>query len=274
MLLLSAPFDGGRPSAAALPRTAILQALAATLVLMAIGLAIEVRGGALAPLGRSLMGAAVHGGFLAMGCVLLYEGRPGWRGPAIRLAAVLVPASLLSRVSMWGPAAYLILPIALLAEGRREPEVAMAGLTWPRLSSVALGLAAGAFLGVHLLIAASLTLGYVVRIDAMSDYLAAVAYDVGVSALTAEWLLRGALFSRWWRQWPFGLAAGLSTACAVIRYVLDPNLPNTVDARLGAVFYMGLLGFGACALRAWSGSLIPGYLTTVAFFLAYRTLSN
>jgi len=101
-----------------------------------------------------------------------------------------------------------------------------------------------------------------------------VAYDIGVSAVSAEWLFRGALFGRWWRRWSFELAAVLATACAVTRYVLDPNLPQTVDARLGAIFYMGLLGLTGCGLRAWSGSLVPGYLATVGFFVLYRALSS
>ena len=61
----------------------------------------------------------------------------------------------------------------------------------------------GAFLGVHLLISASLTFGYAVRISSIGPYLAAVAYDVGANALTAEWLFRGAVFSHWWQRWQF-----------------------------------------------------------------------
>jgi hypothetical protein len=30
----------------------------------------------------------------------------------------------------------------------------------------------------------------------------------------------------------------------------------------------------ACALRAWSQSLLPGYLATLTFFLAYRALGH
>jgi hypothetical protein len=37
---------------------------------------------------------------------------------------------------------------------------------------------------------------------------------------------------------------------------------------------MSILGFSSCALRAWSGSLLPGYLATVAFFTAYRMLAH
>ena len=142
------------------------------------------------------------------------------------------------------------------------------------LRHVALGLAAGTFLGVHLLISASLTYGYAVRVGSLGQYLAAVAYDVGANALTAEWLFRGALFSRWWQRWEFWPAAGLSTALAVARYLLDPALPPPIEARAGAVFYIALLGFSACALRAGSGSLLPGYVAAVVFFAAYRMLAQ
>jgi len=46
-----------------------------------------------------------------------------------------------------------------------------------------------------------------------------------------------------------------------------------VEARAGAVFYLGLVGLISCALRAWSGSLLPGYLAALAFFAAYRMLA-
>jgi hypothetical protein len=100
-----------------------------------------------------------------------------------------------------------------------------------------------------------------------------VAYDVGVNAVSAEWLFRGALFSHWWRHLTFWGAAGLSTSMAVARYLLDPNLPATVEVGAGAVFYLTLLGLAASGLRAWSGSLLPGYLATVLFFAAYRLLA-
>src|SRR5438132_1448777 len=49
----------------------------------------------------------------------------------------------------------------------------------------------------------------------------------------------------------------------------------SVAARLvpaGAVLYLPILGLASCALRAWSGSVLPGYLATLAFFAAYRAL--
>ena len=70
--------------------------------------------------------------------------------------------------------------------------------------------------------------------------------------------------------WP---AAALATGLSLLRYLLDPALPHAVEARVGAVFYLGLVGLIACALRAWSGSLVPGYLAALGFFAAYRTLA-
>jgi hypothetical protein len=274
VILLTAPFDPARTGGSGWPWTPSLEVAAVTLALVATGFAVELHGGALGPVGRAMAGAGVHAGFLGLGWAIAGEGRPGWQGPAFRLAAILMVASVSSRVSPWGALVYLVTPLALLGEAGRWPESRMVGLGRPRLRACALGLGAGVFLGVHLLIAASLTFGYAVRIRSASDYLSTVAYDVGASALTAEWLFRGALFSLWWRRWAFWPAASLSTACALVRYLLDPNLPQAPEARLGAAFYVGLLGLSACALRAWSGSLLPGYLATVGFFVAYRLLGQ
>ncbi|HYB71064.1 MAG TPA: CPBP family glutamic-type intramembrane protease, partial [Candidatus Bathyarchaeia archaeon] len=104
-------------------------------------------------------------------------------------------------------------------------------------------------------------------------YLGAVTYDVGANVLSAEWLFRGVLFSLLWRRFAFWPAAALSTALAVVRYLMDPALPHSADARAGAIFYLGALGLVACGLRAWSGSLLPGYFAALAFFVAYRTLA-
>jgi hypothetical protein len=164
--------------------------------------------------------------------------------------------------------------VAVCVESRGRGEFAAAGLAWPTLRAAFLGLAGGAFLGIHLLITASLTFGYLVRFDAAGEYWAAAAYDVGISALTAEWLFRGALFSTAWRRWAFVPAVGFSTVLVVLRYVLDPTLPAAPEVWLGAALYGGLLGVAACALRAWSQSLLPGYLATVTFFLAYRALGH
>ena len=272
MLLLDAPFEAGRAAVAPVPWGALARVAAPILALIAAGLVIEHRGGTWAILGRALASGAAHAGLLAVGWVMLFDRGRAWIGPVVRLIAVVLGASLASRLSPWGALLFLLVPVALLAEARRCPDVAAAGLCWPPLQAAVLGAGAGTFLGAHLLATSALTFGYEVRIDSVAGYLAAAAYDAGVSALTAEWLFRGALFSEWWRRWSFAGAAALSTGLAVLRYLLDLNLPPAAEAWLGAAFYTGLLGMAACALRAWSQSLVPGYLATLAFLLAYRAL--
>ena len=274
MRLLTGPFETER--AARVPSVARpLAGVAATAALGAgAGLAAEAGFGAPGGMGHALASASVQAGLLAAGWVVALDGREGWRGPALRGAAALVLAALAARLSPAGALAYLLVPLVLARDaGEWRDDLERIGWRAPRApGAVPLGAAAGTFLGLHLLIAASLTLGYAVSVPEGGRYLAALAYDVGANALTAEWLFRGAVFSALWRRWSFWPAAGVSTACALVRYLLDPTLPQAVEAMAGATFYLLLLGFACCALRAWSGSLVPGYFATVAFFAAYRVL--
>lgn len=238
------------------------------------GLAAETGLGAADGVGHALASASLHAGYLAAGWVVALDGREGWRGPALRGAAALALAALASRVSLAGALAYLLVPLVFARDaGARRRSLEPIGWS-PRCAwrGMLLGAAAGTFLGLHLIIAASQTLGYAVSVHDGGRYLAAVAYDVGANALTAEWLFRGAIFSALWRRWSFWPAALVSTACALVRYLLDPALPQAIEAMVGATFYLSLLGLACCALRARSGSLVPGYVATVAFFAAYRTL--
>jgi len=238
------------------------------------GLAAEGWLGSTGEMGHALASASVHAGFLAAGWVVALDGREGWRGPALRGAGALIVASLAAKLSPAGAVAYLLIPLVIA----RDATMWRARLEWmgwraPRdWRAPFVGAVAGAFLGVHLLFAASLMLGYLVAMPGGRPYLAAIAYDIGANALTAEWLFRGAIFSALWRRWSFWPAAAVSTGLALVRYLLDPALPQTAELMAGAVFYTLLLGLGCCALRAWSGSLLPGYLATVAFFAAYRIL--
>ncbi len=274
MVLLSAPFDPHAIRRVESVRRSAILAASATLALMATGLAMGMSGGWLRDIWQGVASGAVHGGFLAAGWIIAVR-RSAWLAPVIPSGAALLLASVTSRFSEWGALLYVLPPVLLVREGVRHSAVRGMGVSAPAgLRHVALGLAAGTFLGVHLLISASLTYGYAVRVGSLGQYLAAVAYDVGANALTAEWLFRGALFSRWWQRWEFWPAAGLSTGLAVARYLLDPALPPPIEARAGAVFYIALLGFSACALRAGSGSLLPGYVAAVVFFAAYRMLAQ
>jgi membrane protease YdiL (CAAX protease family) len=252
-----------------------LAAVAAAAALGAgTGLAAEAALGSAGEIGHALASASLHAGYLAAGWVVALEGGEGWRGPALRGAAALVVAALASRVSLAGALAYLLVPLVLARDAgawRRslEPIGWSPPCPW---RAMLLGAVAGTFLGLHLIIAASQTLGYAVSVHDGGRYLAAVAYDLGANALTAEWLFRGAIFSALWRRWSFWPAAVVSTACVLVRYLLDPALPRAIEAIVGATFYLSLLGLACCALRAWSGSLMPGYVATLAFFAAYRTL--
>jgi hypothetical protein len=273
MLLLSAAFDPARVRRRpALARPCVVAAGAA-IVLGSIGLTMETIG---APaVGRGIAATGAHVGFLAVGWIVADGGRPASLGPLFRIGAFLLAACVASRITAWGALLYLIPPLCLFRESRRHAVLRDIGAgVIPGPKALALGFGAGTLLGLHLLISASLTFGYGIRVDEVGRYLAAVGYDIGANALTAEWLFRGALFSVFWRRWEFWPAAAVATALALGRYLLDPALPASLEVRAGAVFYMSLLGLSACALRAISGSLLPGYLATVAFFAAYRLLAQ
>jgi hypothetical protein len=274
MLLLTASFDARRARRDRAPWMRAALVGLATLGLVLLGLALEAFDIPARGVGVGLASGGVHVGFLALGWVVAAGPAPARPGPAVAVGSALLLASVASRLTPWGALLYLVVPALMLRAATREPFVRAVGLgVRAGFKPTAMGIAAGAFLGVHLLVSIPMTFGYSIRVDHVSQYLGAVAYDIGANALTAEWLFRGALFSRWWQRWDFWSAAGLSTALAVGRYLVDPALPAALEIRAGAIFYMSLLGLTACALRAGSGSLLPGYGAAVTFFMAYRLLA-
>jgi hypothetical protein len=273
MRLLSAPFDAGALAPPRGPARAYRQVVGAVALLAMAGLALEWAGVAPRSLGHALASGAVHGGLLALGWLLATGAAAGWPGPVVRLGAVVLLASMTARLHPLGALVFLLMPGLLLLEARRWPRLRALGLGGARPVHAAAGLAVGAFLGAHLLVTASRTFGYRLHPGVLPPYLSALAYDVGANALSAEWLFRGAVFSLLWRRWSFWPAALATTALSLLRYLVDPALPHAAEARAGAVFYLGLVGLIACALRAWSGSLLPGYLAALAFFAAYRMLA-
>src|SRR5262249_2790906 len=110
------------------------------------------------------------------------------------------------------------------------------------------------------------------RIQSAGAFLQALAYDAGANVLVAECFFRGALFDRLQRHWSFWPAAAVATVACVLRYVVDPLLPKSVELVVGAVFYTGLQSLASCWLLWWSGSLVPGYVSGLGFFAAYRLL--
>jgi hypothetical protein len=273
LVLLGSPFDPGRSRPIRpLPRAGGL-ATGGVLVALAIGLEMELANGELREVGQATVRGAMHAAFLVGGWIIA-GGQRTCLAPVLLAATATLAASVASAFSSWGALVYLLAPVLLVSGGARHEELRAIGLRMRASSpSLVLGLAAGTFLGVHVLVSASLTAGYMVRVSGVGAYLAEVAYDIGANALTAEWLFRGALFSQCWRRWEFWPAAGLSTLVGVLRYLVDPALPAPVEVKAGAIFYTALLGLAACALRARSGSLLPGYVTAVTFFAAYRMLT-
>jgi hypothetical protein len=274
MRLLSAAFDPGAGGLGLSPAGPLFRVAAAATALLVLGAVVEGMG--LSPSGgRALQIAAVHGGLVAGAFALLRPQGRCWRHVGSAVTAALVCAAWLSEATPWGCIAYLLPLVALGWRARRLP-----GLGWGAGSSaaiqvreVAVGVAVGTVLGAHLLVTATLTLGYTVGIESPLAYVRAVAYDAGANAFSAAWFFHGALFSWLWRRLDFGRATAGATAAALVRYLLDPALPRAVEAAAGSVFYLSVLGIASCALRARAGSAAPTYAATVAFFAAYRSLS-
>jgi hypothetical protein len=198
-----------------------------------------------------------------------------WLRPASLYAGALIIAAAFTSLSPWGGLIYLLAAGVLAASALRHPELGALGLSRPETrESLGLGLAVGAFLGGHLLLSAAQTLGYQPRLFPLAGFLSAAAYDFGANVLSAECFFRGGLFGSWQRRWGFWPAATATTALLLVRYLLDPALPHTLEVTAGAVFYLTLLNLSGCALFLMSGSLVPSAAASFIFFAAYRSLSG
>lgn len=216
-----------------------------------------------------------HGTLLALAFGAAADGRAPREATRRALVSVvlLAPAAVAAARTPVGGMLYLAHGawLAGLAAGGR---LAALGLTRPvPLGATALGAALGLALGAHLLASAALTLGYRLRSDGVGPWLAAAAYDVGANVPSGELFFRGVLFDRLQRRTSFAGAAGVATAAWVLRYLLDPRLPATVEGVAGAVVYLTLLGAASCWLYWWSGSLVPSLAAVLGFFAAYRALA-
>lgn len=222
---------------------------------------------------RPLATAGFHGGLLAAALASAWGRTRGWLGPAWLLAGLLFLASLSVRLSPWGAFAYTLVPLTLWALGRRHPLLRRIGWSWPEDYRIwLLGAGAGLFLGAHLLLSASRTFGYPIRLTPVAPVLAAIAYDAGANILSAELCIRGAMFNFWQRRWGFWAGTIVSTVIYLLRYAGDPALTPTLEVAVGLMFYLALLSVAGCAILALSGTLLPSALAALLFFSAYRTL--
>jgi hypothetical protein len=211
---------------------------------------------------------AAHGALLA---TALAWARVGVASSGVAVALIGLAAAA-SQLGAPGAVAYLG-PGLWVARLAKRGQLASLGLGTPvSPGRVAAGALVGAALSGHLLVSASRTLGVHVHVDQAPEVLVAMAYDVGANVLGGECFFRGALFNRAARRWSFAAATAVSTSAYVLRYLLDPLLPKSVELMIGAVFYLALLGATNCGLLVWSGSLVPGLTSASIFFAAYRTL--
>jgi hypothetical protein len=214
--------------------------------------------------------AAAQGALLgtALAWTSRRDSRDGWA--PLEAALLLAGAAGIALSFAWGGLAYAVLPLWL---AWRRPAWLTTFRTPPGPALVTGGLL-GAALGAHLLVNASLTLGYRVRTGSWAELVGWWGYDLGANVLAGEAFFRGALFERAWRRWSFAAAAALSTAASLARYLVDPLLPRSLEIAAGAAFYLILLGCGNCWLLARTGSLGPPLVAAATFFGAYRLLTH
>jgi hypothetical protein len=211
-----------------------------------------------------------HGALL--GAAVRWACLPGdGRGAAGSVVGALAAAACVAAVLPFGALAFAAVPAVLWRVTRRRGRALGLGVpASPQL--VALGAGLGALLGGHVLVTATMTMGYPVRIRATWELLEWVLYDAGASVLAMECFFRGVVFDRAQRRWSFAVAAALSAAGSVARVLVDPLRPRTIEVAVGTVFYVGLLSVTSCWLFHRTGSLVPGLASSLVFFFAYRLL--
>lgn len=172
-----------------------------------------------------------------------------------------------------GAVAYLGLSFWLVRLARTG-KLAGLGLT-PAVpvAGIGLGVLLGLALAAHLLVSAALTRGYRPFAEGVGPVLAGLPYDVGAQVPSTEAFFRGALFNRAQRRWSFAVACAIATAGSILRYVVDPLLPVDAELVAGAAFYMGLVAIASAWLLWRFGSLVPGLVTAMLVFAAYRALT-
>ena len=214
--------------------------------------------------------AVAHGALLGTAVAWTAADASRERWAPLHAAGLLAAATVSARLVPWGAVAYLVVPAWLVWRWRPRWRGTLTRHGAAALAGGLFGLA----LGLHLLVNASLTLGYHLRPGGAGEILGWIAYDLGANVLTAEAFFRAGLFRRAHRRWSFAAAASLATAAGVARYLVDPLLPRAFEIAAGATFYLALLGAGNCWLLARSGSLAAPMAAGLLFFAAYRLLAR
>jgi hypothetical protein len=172
----------------------------------------------------------------------------------------MVVASIVARLGPLGPLAFLLVPLALLVEARRWPQLQAIGLGGARPSHALAGLTLGAFLGAHLLVTASRT-RYRLQTSGLS---ACLARSPTTSAPTRA---RGMAVPGRAPLAPGDVLPSRRGDGRAPRYC---SIPPAAVKPVGAVFTRPV-GLAACALRAWAVARAR-YLAALGS-PAYRTLA-
>jgi hypothetical protein len=212
--------------------------------------------------------AVAHGALLGTALAWTSDGETDRWAP-LYAASLLLAATLAGRMLPGGVVVSLAVPIWVL---RRRPAWLGAGAR-SSVTAVLRGGVFGTLLALHVLISVSLTIGYRVRLAAPEEFLPWWFYDLSANVLAAEAFFRVALFGRAYRRWPLVGAVTLSTGGSLLRYLVDPLLPHSVEIVAGALFYLALLGVGNCWLLVRTGSVLAPLTAGVLFFAAYRSLA-
>jgi len=223
------------------------------------------------PIARALAAGAAQGSLLA--CAVAWTvARPAATADLlpIGVAMTAIAGAMAAAIVPGGAALYLLAPVWLWRRRTRFRALGFDAAPSPGL--ILAGLALGGLLGAHLMITASMTRGYRIVRPVASELAPWLAYDLGANVLAAECFFRGALFDRAQRRWSFATAAAVSTGACVVRYLVDPLLPRTIEVTAGAAFYVTLLSVGNCWLYWRSGCVTPGLIAGCLFFAVYRLL--
>jgi hypothetical protein len=266
--------EGGRAAArrdaAVVPLTPALILVGAVAVAVALAGAGHLTSADL----RAVLGAALHGALLtaALGAAAAAsDARWTATRPALVTIALIALGAGAARFDGRGPILWLGVLLWLARLGARGQLLAI-GVRGASRSALFIGALAGAVLGGHVLVSATLTLGYRPRDDGLAAWLLAIAYDAGLNVPAAELFIRGVVFDRFQRQGSFATGAIVATVAYLARFLSDPRLPATVEVFAGATLYLTLLSLVNSWLFWRSGSVVPTVTSALIFFAAYRLL--
>lgn len=242
-----------------------------------VALALVLAGGGYLPAGdvRAVLVAALHGALLTAALGAAAGASRAWTvtTPAIITLALIAVGAVASRIHAHGSLAYLAVLAWLSWLGVRG-QLAPLGVRPTSMIALLVGSLAGVVLGSHVLLSATFTLGYRLRDDGVAAWLLALAYDVGLNIPSAELFVRGVVFDGLQRRVSFATGAAVATLAYLARFLPDPRLPSAVEVLAGATIYLTLLSAINSWLFWWSGSLLPGLASALAFFAAYRLLGT